>query len=117
MTLDEFKTQLANEGWHVEFGVYDGQRTGCDWWAWRRHVDIKVENCIENDKPPQICIVPWLIKSFLPQFEFILCGKTQSGVCVQFKVYGILIEDVESKMQTAEAILIEAWNSAAKLVQ
>ena len=111
MKLDQFKSQLQQDGWAISNHTLENR--GVDWYAWKS-LD-GVPDCECNQKPPSICIMPWRLHHgaiVLESCEVEVAGKAK-GQWIRLEAYSVRIDEAIECLPRITEQLRAAWISVA----
>jgi hypothetical protein len=112
MNTKQLYAALEQAGWAM--APQADTSTGVTWYAWRRLKGAK--NCLCNDKPPSLCIVPYSLtfgEIVCESVQFEIRGQIEDGHWIGFKVYSVPFEDVIPQADMHADTLRKAWNAVA----
>lgn len=115
MTPSELKTTLERLDWQF---APEHSNSGVDWYAYQRLSGV--EDCTSNERPPNLILVPHeLLLPNLPEpyrtVTLSITGEVGGGVWLKLEAYSIAMDQVLATIPRAKALLVTAWNSAARL--
>lgn len=116
--IEKLRADLVLAGWRIERNSLNGRMNLVDWYAWHPKRPDDWPNCQCNNKPPSLCIYPYVFN--LPQLEKTfanveveVCGE-QAGRWYKLRSYSITAGEAIEVLPKITESLGAAWKAIVR---